>query len=136
MELAKVFRVAVVANLDDREWRVLTAAARLTTARARSYVFEPLSESAPDVYLVDGDDSSMVQTWQSKSVWHPAPAVILKSNPDSSEEKWEFTRTLAPSCLLKLVTLLDKISVQELGFLPELCIGQEEASADSTLAMS
>lgn len=136
MEEKKVFRVAVVADLDDREWRVLTSTARLTTGRSRSYQFEPFSGTAPDIYLVDGDDANSQQTWQSMSVWNPAPAVFLKSKPDSSAEQWEFTRQLAPSCLLKLVTLLDQISVQELRYLPELRIGQEEEPADSTLAMT
>lgn len=136
METRKIFRVAVVADLDEREWRVLTAAARLTTGRSRSYQFETVSGTAPDIYLVDGDDANSVQSWQSMSVWHPAPAVTLKSNPDSATDNWEFSRQLAPSCVLKLVTLLDKLSVQELRFLPELKIGHEEAPSDASLAMT
>lgn len=137
MERTKVFRVGVVAELEEREWRVLTAAARLTNGRPRAYVFEPFSVNAPDIYLVDGDDANTLQTWQSMSVWHPAPAVLLKSEPVTSAEQWEFTRQLVPSCLLKLVTLLDQISVQELRFLPELCIGTEsEVSADASLHMT
>lgn len=136
MEEKKVFRVAVIADLDEREWRVLSSATRLTTGRARSYLFEPMVEASPDIYLVDGDDTNAMQSWQSRTVWHPAPAVFLKSSPELSAEKWEFTRQLAPSCLLKLVNLLDKISVQELHFLPELNIGHEETTPDATLAMS
>jgi twitching motility two-component system response regulator PilG len=76
-----------------------------------------------------------MQSFQSMSVWNPAPSILLKSEPDSSPEKREFTRQLVPSCLLKLVNLLDHISVQELRFLPELCIGREESAADQAITM-
>ncbi len=135
MNPGKVFRVAVVANFDEREWRVLTSAARLTTGRARSYIFEPVSGDTPDIYLVDGENPESLQSFQSMSVWNPAPSILLKSEPDSSPEKREFSRQIVPSCLLKLVNLLDHISVQELRFLPELCIGREESAADQAITM-
>ena len=136
MENKKVFRIAVIANLDEREWRVLTTAASLTTARARSYVFEQPSKTAPDMYLVDADNPDTLQTWKSMYARTTAPAVFLKANPHPSPEKREFSRLIVPSCVLKLVNLLDHISVQELGFLPELSIGQEGASTDATLAVA
>lgn len=136
MNPGKVFRVAVIADLDEREWRVLTSAARLTTGRARAYVFEPFTGVVPDIYLVDGENPDTLQTWKTMTVWNPAPTVLLKANPDPAPEKREFTRLLAPSCLLKLVTLLDQISVQEFRFLPELCIGKEDTSADHAAVVS
>jgi len=135
MNSGKVFRVAVIANFDEREWRVLTSATRLTAGRARSYVFEPFSGVAPDIYMVDGESPDSVQSWQSVSVWNPAPTVMLKAAPDPAPEKREFSRQIIPSCVLKLVNLLDHVSVQELRFLPELTIGKEEASAHHAIAL-
>lgn len=136
MSPGKVFRVAVIAELEEREWRVLTTATRLTTGRARSYVFEPFSDAVPDIYLIDGDDANTRQTLESISALHPAPTVYLKTMPDSAPEKREFSRQIVPSCLLKLVTLLDHISVQELRFLPELSIGQEDNAGSNELVVS
>jgi twitching motility two-component system response regulator PilG len=135
MSPGKVFRVAVIAELEEREWRVLSTATRLTTGRARSYVFEPCSNAAPDIYLVDGDDANSRQALESISILYPAPTVFLKTMPDPAPEKREFSRQIVPSCLLKLVTLLDHISVQELRFLPELSIGHEGTSSDNALVV-
>lgn len=136
MDNKKVFRVAVVANLDEREWRVLTTAANLTTARARSYIFEQPSKTAPDIYMVDADSPETLQTWFSMYAKSSLPVVYLKSNPNPAPEKREFSRLIVPSCLLKLVNLLDHISVQELGYVPELTIGQEGSTADTSLAVT
>lgn len=130
----KVFRVAVIANLDEREWRVLTSVTRLTDGRPRAYLFEELSGKSPDIYLVDGENAHSVQSWQAISAWNHAPAMLLKSTPDDSPGKWEFTRQLSPSCLLKLVKMLDQISTQELGYLPELNIGREDSASVPSLA--
>lgn len=125
MNTSKKFRVAVFADLTEREWQVLASLTRLSTARPRCYVFEPPSSATPDIYLVDEDSSEMQRLWRSARKQHLAPPIFLKEHVDLSAERREFKRPLIPSCLLSLANLLDEVTVQELRFLPELCIGQE-----------
>lgn len=133
MDNKKVFRVAVIANLNEREWWVLSAATSLTTSRARSYLFERPSENPPDIWLVDGDNPEILRQWRMMLAGRSAPTVFLRANPDPSPEVWDFNRKIVPSCLLKLINLLDQISVQKLHYLPELCIGMDESYAQTLL---
>ncbi len=124
----KQFRVAVIGKLTDHEWQILVTATRLTTARPRSYTFAPLSNIVPDIYLVDLDLTESQRQWHAARIRHPAPAIFLKADANvTAGNTREFRRPLVPSCLLKLVSLLDEITVEELHFLPELCIGQEQS---------
>lgn len=133
MESQKLFRVAVVGDLTEREWQILATATRLTTARPRSYIFERPGNSAPDIYLVEGDHPEMLSRWNAVRVKHSAPAVMLLADPTGSSGKREFRRPIVPSCLLSLVTMLDEVTVQELNFLPELSIGNEAAHNPSAV---
>lgn len=125
MEYSKRFRVAVVANLSDREWQILATASRLTTARERNYRFEPPTEEPADIYLVEGEQGEKQDLWAQIHAQHPSPVIFLMSEPDEAPGRWKFPRPLTPSCLLSLVNLLDEVTVQELHYLPELSIGQE-----------
>lgn len=135
MENKKVFRVAVLGNLSAREWQILASATRLTTARARSYLFERPSETPADIYLVQGDQAEALNRWHALRARHAAPAVFLVADPQRSAGRREFRCPLVPSCLLGLVNLLDEVTVQELHYLPELNIGHEAAPTVGAVAV-
>lgn len=135
MSVGKTFRVAVVADLSEREWQVLANLTRLTTARARSYVFDSQPRQAPDIYLVDRDCPMARRRWRMACEQNPPPTVFFTGNGDSDPERREFRRPLVPSCLLNLINLLDKVTVQDLHYLPELCIGQEAPPPEASVAI-
>lgn len=124
MSAKKSFRVCVIAEMNEREQLVLTSLTRLTTARLRSYTFEPPSDALPDIYLVDGDNPDMLARWHVARARHAAPVVFLHQDIQTSPEKRMFRRPLVPSCMLNLVNVFDDITVKDLRFLPELSIGE------------
>lgn len=126
MEYKKRFRVSVFANLSEREWQILTTASRLTTARERNYVFELPTHEPADICLVESEKGDKQELWASVKEQQPSPAVFLTTEEGQSAGKWQFPRPLTPSCLLSLVNLLDEVTVQELHYLPELSIGQDD----------
>lgn len=136
MNNKKVFHVVVIADIAEREWRMLSTAARLTTTRARTYVFEAPTSSPADIYLVDGESPQALERWHSARARHPAPAVFLVAEINALSGRRELKSPLVPPSLLPLVNLLDEVTVQEFHFLPELCIGQEETSPAASVAVT
>lgn len=136
MENKKMFRVSVIADMAEREMRMLATAARLTAARARSYVFETTTRSAADIYLVDGESPMALRSWHSARARNPAPAIFLVTETNSLSGRREFKRPLVPPSLLGLVNLLDEVTVHEFQFLPELSIGHEGASPDAAVTVA
>jgi two-component system, cell cycle response regulator len=124
----KVFRVAVIAELNDKEWRLLRSAGCLTTSRPRTYVFGPVTDERADIYLVDNDWPEAQDIWYKTRLKHQAPAIFFVSADQSGESKREFKRPIAPSSLLNLILQLDELTIQELHYLPEFSIGQEDTS--------
>jgi len=135
MTSKKSFRVAVIANLTDRETQMLTTAARLTTGRLRSYVFEPNPGPKPEIYLVDADCAETRERWRALQARHPAPAVFLKPEDHPASGRNEFQRPILPARLLNLINLLDQVTVQDLHFLPELSIGNGAAPDVAEMAV-
>jgi two-component system, cell cycle response regulator len=131
----KVFRVAVIANLSEREWQILASVTRLTTSRTRAYVFGSEFDDAPDIYLVDGESPDAQARWSSARVKQSAPAVFLVTEPEVASARREIRRPLVPSCLLSLVKLFDDLTVQELHYLPELSIGQKKTVSTAAAAV-
>lgn len=132
----KIFHVAVIAELSQREWHILSTATRLTTGQARSYLFKPSSSERADIYLVDAEQEEALSLWQLHCIQDDAPVVFLTSDPKPSSERREFRAPIVPSCLLSLVKMLDDVTVQELHYLPELTIGQEDKFASEPVAIS
>lgn len=135
MDNKKLFRVVVIADIAEREWRMLSIAARLTTTRARTYVFFEAQASSPaDIYLVDGDSPKALERWHSARAQHPAPAVFMVAEINALSGRRELkSRLVSP---LPLVNQLDEVTVQEFHFLPELCIGREETSPAASVTVT
>lgn len=130
----KVFHVSVIANLSEREWLALSFVKNLTEPRIRSYVFEIFCDDETDIYLVDGESPEMLQQWRITHAKHKAPTIFLRPDSDLTQDKWQFNKKITPASLLKLVNLLDQVSIQKLHYLPELHIGEEDKAITSALA--
>ncbi len=118
---AKSFFVGLV-GFAEREQRILKSVAALSTARPRSYAICDSGSMPPDLYLIDGDDPAACAQWASIQAVSKAPGAFVVNRDNAEQGKWSVHRPLVPR---RLFELLDKMTVQELHFLPELHIGQD-----------
>lgn len=116
---AKSFLVGLV-GFAERERRILKSVAALSTARPRSYAFCDIGGMPPELYLIDGDDPVACAEWGTLQKTVAAPGAFVVNRDNAEPGKWAVHRPLVPR---RLFELLDKMTVQELHFLPELHIG-------------
>lgn len=131
MSGAKTFEVRLI-GFDERERRILRSMAALSTSRPRRYAFRDAGMQTPDFYLVDRDDPNAVASWTSLTATDPAPAAVVAAQRPEDGGRWWLSKPIVPS---RLFALLDQMTVEELHFLPELHIGQEQSAATTTVEM-
>lgn len=125
MQARRTFQVTVI-GLSEMEVRVLKSVEWLSTTRLRGYAFGAQRQDATDIYIVNGSDAQALGQWQNARRRLPAPSIAVSAGGNPVLGQRGLKRPIIAS---KLLAMLDEITAQELGFMPELVIG-EEGSAD------
>ena len=135
MQKRRSFQVSVI-GLSETEVRVLKSVEWLSTTRLRGYTFSATSQTTPDIYMVSGSDAQSLTQWQSARRRTPAPSIVVSAGGNAVLGQRGLKRPIVAS---KLLATLDEITAQELGFVPELVIGEEgtaSAEADTLTPIS
>jgi two-component system cell cycle response regulator len=122
MEAQRTFKVTVI-GLSELEVRVMKSVEWIATTRMRSYQFSGPQPGQPtDIYVVNGSDAQAMATWASARRDFPAPSVLVTGDGKPMLGHRGLKRPIIAS---KLLSVLDEVTSQELGFMPELVIGEE-----------
>lgn len=117
----RTFQVTVI-GLSELELRVLKSVEWIATTRTRSYKFGAPQQQPSDIYIVSGSDAQALATWATARRRYPAPSVVVSSEGNPVLGHRGLKRPIIAS---KLLNVLDEVTAQELGFMPELVIGEE-----------
>ncbi|HEV2112331.1 MAG TPA: response regulator [Gammaproteobacteria bacterium] len=104
----------------------------ISTHRTRSYRFAEFPADA-EIYMVDGGDAQALTQWAAARRRAPAPSIVLSSEGNPVLGHRGFKRPIIAS---KLMAMLDEITAQELGFMPELIIGKDGAPDADTVSVA
>lgn len=133
MQNRRTFQVTVM-GLSETEVRVLKSVEWLSTTRLRGYTFSAQPQGAIDIYMVSGSDVQALSQWQSLRRRFPAPSIIVSAGGNPMLGNRGLKRPIIAS---KLLATLDEITAQELGFVPELVIGEnEDTPASGSVGMN
>jgi twitching motility two-component system response regulator PilG len=129
---SRKFRVAAI-GLSERDGRLLKSITLLSSSRTRAYSLVDLRTGAPELFVVEGDDASAVEQWKLLHARGKAPAIIVNGTGAALLGQRGIKRPIVPS---KLLSLMDEVTVHELGFLPEIRIGQNAMPDAETVSLT
>lgn len=109
------FRVAAI-GLSERDGRLLKSLTLVSSSRPRSYSLVDARLGAPELFVVDGDNGEAVEEWKLFHSRANAPAIMINATGESLLGQRGVKRPIVPS---KLLNLMDDVTIQELGYLPE-----------------
>jgi twitching motility two-component system response regulator PilG len=132
MQNRRTFRVSVI-GLSETEVRVLKSVEWLSTTRLRGYSFSATTQAAPDIYMVSGSDAQALTQWQTARRRVPAPSIVLSAGGNAVLGQRGLKRPIIAS---KLLSTLDEITAQDLGFMPELIIGEEGTATAEAVTLN
>lgn len=132
MQTRRTFQVTVI-GLPEMEVRVLKSVEWLSTTRLRGYAFSAQRPNGNDIYIVNGSDATALTQWQAARRRHPAPSIVVSAGGTPLLGNRGQKRPIIAS---KLLAMLDEITAQELGFMPELIIGEEGGVKTETMSMA
>lgn len=130
----KVFKVGIF-GLANNEQNTLGSIFKLAATRNRQYTLVSATERPQaEIILVDVDDPNNLNEWRSFSVHHnniPVVKVTKGAVPEGSSEVY----LRRPLTLKRVLEVLDKVTIESIGYVPELVIGGEgDAPSEETLA--
>jgi hypothetical protein len=115
----------IVFGMTDDERKMLKSVAWLSTARNRGYVFYAHSRNPRyDICLVDGECQDAIREWDEAPIRGHTPSVIVST---AGEGQFSQRGLKRPIVSVKLLALLDEITIKDLHFQPELQAWQEPA---------
>lgn len=133
MQQRRTFQVTVI-GLSELEMRVLKSVEWIATTRIRSYKFSAAQpQQASDMYIVSGSDAKALAAWAVTRRRYPGPSVIVTGEGNPVLGHRGLKRPIIAS---KLLSVLDEITAQELGFMPELVIGAENHSGEEPASIT
>ena len=132
MQNRRTFQVTVI-GLSETEVRVLKSVEWLSTTRLRGYTFSAQPEGTADIYIVSGSDAQALSQWAAVRRRSPAPSIVVSTGGNPMLGNRGLKRPIIAS---KLLATLDEVTAQELGFMPELVIGEEGTSDPESVTLS
>ncbi len=118
----KVFKVGIF-GLANNEQNTLGSIFKLAATRNRQYTLVSATDRPQaEIILVDVDDPNTINEWRSFSVHHnkiPLVKVTKGAVPEGSSEVY----LRRPLTLKRVLEVLDKVTIESIGYVPELVIG-------------
>ncbi len=123
-----------VMGLSRLERTMIGSVCSLTNSRVRGYTMLP-EERCPeaDITVVDADDAEAYASWrESEPCRSGRPALMLTANAEATAAKG------LPYCLprnnfaARLLKMLDRITIREFKYVPELVIGEDQPAFDAS----
>ncbi len=128
MNPTRKFRVAGI-GLSERDARLLKSLTLVSSSRTRSYTLVDARLGAPELFVVDADNGDAVEEWKLTHARGKAPAIMVNATGESFLGQRGVKRPIVPS---KLLNLMDDLTIQELGYLPESVPSQSSAPVNQS----
>lgn len=122
---SRIFVVEIL-GFASREARLLSRIGSLTAGRGRCYEFQEEPRRRPDIVVVDGGNPGALDAWQWAYGSRGIPTVFLSANAEGPQGYRHMKLPLVPT---RLLSLLDDITINDLGYLPEVKIGDAQSVA-------